>query len=151
MAKHIVKNRYSQRQPTGITFTGKTRTKQSEAQDADINAIIKRHDRTGVVTHLASKAPRYGDFSQSVTLQEALDLVHQSDDAFMQLPSEVRRESGNDPARMLELLATQEGTERLIEARLDAEIRREPEEEIVPEPTPQPDPEGPPRTETVGD
>lgn len=124
MTEPIINNRWDKRARTAVEPRGKSRTKQSEAKETDINTIVKRHQRTGVVTHLARRAPQYGDFSQSVLLQEALNLVHESDDAFAALPSEVRKAAGNDPVRLLEMLADLEETEQLVGAGLDAEIRR---------------------------
>lgn len=136
--------------PPGVTvdFSGDrgiSRTKQSEGPATDINAIVKKYETTGMVSHLNQRAPMYGDFSQAVALHEALNAVMEADDAFMTLPAEVRKEAENDPVRFLEMLASPEGTEVLVEAGLDAKLVEEREDNPTPVETPPGGDETPPK------
>lgn len=139
--------RLSAEERGAIAFEGPGRTKQSLAQETDINAIIRRHAKTGVVTHLNRAAPRYGDFSAAASLHEALNLVFEAEEEFMSLPSSVRKACEHSPVRLLELLATEEGTELLVEAGLDDQVVREEDpplvggQEVAPA---EPDPSGEP-------
>lgn len=97
---------------------GETRTRQSEAEETDVNRIVARHRKTGVVTHLSSKAPVFGDVSMAVDLKAAFDLVNEAAGGFLELPAAVRQAALNDPVKLLEMLSTPEGTQALREAGL---------------------------------
>lgn len=76
---------------------GLGRTKQSFAEEADINTLIKRF---GIGNPLPSGAriPSYGDFSSVGTYQDALHVLDAADRAFMAVPANVRSRFGNNPA-----------------------------------------------------
>lgn len=88
-----------------IVNTGTGLTKQSFAGEVDINKIIAAFERTGMVTHLNSKEPFYGDVSDLVGYQECLDKVNEADALFMGMDARVRERFANDPAKMVEFLA----------------------------------------------
>lgn len=117
------RNRYDEPMHVKSPTKGPTRTKASAAGDVNVNEIIKKHRRTGVVTHWSGKTPMYGDFTQSVDLHSALNLVREAEAAFMELPAEVRKVAKNDPAYFLELLAQEAGTAELVSAGLEVEPR----------------------------
>lgn len=72
-------------------------TNQADAVDADINVIVKRYVRTGVLP-VIERPPLDGDFSDSVTdYQSALALINRADDSFMSLSADVRKRFDNDP------------------------------------------------------
>lgn len=122
-------------------FVGASRTKQQFKDVTDVNLIVKEHTRTGQLTHLNPRKPMYGDFSLANDLKTAFDEVHAAHDAFMELPSEVRKAAKNDPVEMLELLATEEGTQTLVDAGLAVEGM----EKTPPAPLPsEPEPPGKP-------
>lgn len=109
-------------------FAGhKSMTRQSESADTDVNLIVARHRKTGVVTHLNHRIPQYGDYSQVGTLHDAFAQVEAAEEAFMDLPAAVRQVAENDPVKLLELLATPDGEAALMEAGLD-EPERYPDE-----------------------
>lgn len=109
-----------------------SRTKQSFREEVNINSIVRKYRSGVLVTHLNNKAPMYGDVSHALDLQAALNLVHEAEESFMDLPPEVRKAAQNDPVRLLEMLATEEGTQELVEAGLDGDIPRigDPEPEV---------------------
>lgn len=119
----MVRNRMDEPMHVHPAKGGPTRTKQSEANDVNVNEIIKRHRRTGVVTHWSGRMPMYGDFSAQVTLQDSLNLVLEAQESFMSLPAEVRRAAKNDPVELLRMLATEEGSADLVAAGLEVEPR----------------------------
>lgn len=96
-------------------------TKQSFTEDCDINKIIARHRRTGVLEHINPRTPMYGDFSRATDLHTALELVSTAREEFMELPSEIRAMVGNDPERLLQALSDPEQTAALAEAGLPME------------------------------
>ncbi len=98
----------------GITFTLPSRTKQSELEASDINNIMARYATTGVITHLASGQPLYGDFSEVEDYQVCLEKVMSAEERFMSLPSEVRKKFDYDPQKMVEFILNPENKEECI-------------------------------------
>lgn len=88
-----------------IDFSGEVSlTKQADAEAADINYIMKRYEKTGQLPEMIRAEPRYGDFSDAPSFQEALHIVAQAEEQFMALDARVRAEFENDPGRMLEFI-----------------------------------------------
>jgi len=89
-------------QQTGISFKNSpSRTKQSFKDDSDINNITQRYERTGALPDLIQANPRYGDFSDVPTFQEALEVVNLAEAQFSALDAHIRFRFGNDPAQFL--------------------------------------------------
>lgn len=79
------------------------RTKQSPADQADINSIMKKYLSTGEFP--VGRGPgRYGDFSGLEDYHSALSRVMAAQRAFDALPSHVRNYVRNDPGQLLALV-----------------------------------------------
>lgn len=76
-------------------------TKQADAKDCDINYIMKRFERTGVLPDMIAREPRYGDFSDVFSFQDALNVVNHANEQFMNLDVSIRNRFENDPAKFL--------------------------------------------------
>ena len=122
----IVKNRNAPGIPLHPEHGGPSRTKQSFADDCNINLIVKRHAQRGLWDHLSPVAPRYGDFSKATDLQTAIELVTAAEEEFMQLPAAVRTLVDNDPVQLLNALADEDGFRDLVDAGLPTETKPEP-------------------------
>lgn len=132
----VIKRPYQERERHGFETEGPSRTKQDQKEDCDINLIVRRHAQTGFVNHVTRRVPTYGDVSEMVSLQDALEEVRAAQDEFEGLPAAVRAAALNDPVRFLELLASEEGVEVLRDAGLEF---REPDQVEVPVLSPQAD------------
>lgn len=66
-----------------------SRTKQSEAAACDINNIMARYQRTGVIDHVAKWGARYGEVP-AIDFQTAMNIIREGDQMFADLPSTVR-------------------------------------------------------------
>lgn len=79
------------------------RTREEFAEDCDINVIMARYEKTGVISHNSPREPRYVDFTEIPdNLQEALTMLDDAKASFMELPASVRREFDNDPMQFVE-------------------------------------------------
>lgn len=79
-------------------------TKQSFADEADINNIVRRFSLTGQLpTDLA--VPQYGDFVDVVDYHSAMLQVRKSQEAFMELPAQVRSRFHNDPGELVDFVS----------------------------------------------
>lgn len=100
----------------GVLHETPSMTRQSDAEDCDINVMMAKYQATGVEPRVNPRSPQWGDFSTVVGFQEAMNIVRQSEEDFALLPAEVRDRFGNDPAGLLRFLeddANREEAERL--------------------------------------
>lgn len=82
-----------------LVTPGPSMTKQSHKDECDVNIIVARFLKTGVLPE-NGREPRYGDVS-SMDFQEAMLIVADARSAFEALPALVRERFKNDPADML--------------------------------------------------
>ena len=80
-------------------------------EECDIKTIIKQHDRTGIIQHVARGVAEYGDYSEVHEYREALDLINHADESFAGLPSDVRKMFNNDAARFMKRLRKKYGSQ----------------------------------------
>lgn len=125
------KKAYETRTPQRLSFEGvETLTEQHHKSACDINKILQTYDKTGLITHVAASKAEYGDFTTTNEYQEALNLVIQSQNAFAELPSHIRKEFDNDPGAFLEFATDPSNHEKMVELGL-AYPKPEPEVQKV--------------------
>lgn len=79
------------------------RTKQSFKDECDINNIMARFQKTGVIAFANKFQARYGDVT-GVDFANAMRVVADARTMFAELPARVRERFANDPARFLEFV-----------------------------------------------
>lgn len=90
-------------------------TRSEFVQDCDINAIMARYVRTGILDHATSLIPAFADVSalgDYATLKGKLEIAS---NAFLELPAKLRDMVGNDPANFLSFVADPENSSVLAE------------------------------------
>jgi len=88
---------------------GPTLTRQEFAEEADINFLMARYERTGIPPAIAGMEPQYLDTTGFPDdLQVAMNQIIQAENAFMQLPAAVRKEFDNDPVQFVQFAADPE-------------------------------------------
>lgn len=128
------------------------KTKQEFQPDTDINKIIARYKRTGVLPSTGRDAlAQYGDVSQVPDFQAMHDKVMAANEAFNTLPAKLRKEYGNDAGQFLAALQGPEGDKLAIELGLKDEPvidKSGGDDPPKPEPDPKPDPVPEPKAST---
>lgn len=119
----------------------KSRTKQSFAAECNINNIMKKYQKTGVLEHIARHAPTYGDFTP-IDYKQAMETVAEANSMFEELPSSVRTRFSNDPAEFLAFVEEPENIDALRDMGLAKPKPPAPPEPKPPAP-PEPSPDGP--------
>lgn len=78
-------------------------TKQAFREECDINVLMDRYQRTGILPGDPSRRAAGGfvDVSDVGSYQECLAVVAKANEAFAALPARVRERFKNDPARMV--------------------------------------------------
>lgn len=122
----------------------KSRTKQAFANECNVNLIMKKYTKTGLVAHLAKHKGSYGDLINSLDYHESMNSLLEADQAFSSLPSGIRNEFQNDPASFLEFAQNPDNHDELIKMGLASSTGVYPKDEIkapgepIPEPSPPP-------------
>ena len=97
------------------SVSGESRTKQSFKDECDINNILRKYQKTGLLTHVASYAGRYEELPSDVDYQESLNAIISAEAAFMSLPSGLRLRFGNDPGEFLQFVSNPANSNELVE------------------------------------
>lgn len=90
------------------------RVQQQFKDSVDINKIMKRYHSGGRMTNLSNRPAVYGDFSNVTDYASALRAIQNSQDSFMNLPSQIRSRFENDPAKLLDFLSNKNNRDEAI-------------------------------------
>lgn len=92
----------------------KSLTRQSEAAQADINVIMARYDKTGVLPTDAREA-LFADVSDIGDFRQAQETLRLAEIGFMALPAAARARFENDPIKLMEFISGAATEEELVE------------------------------------
>lgn len=99
---------------------------QSEKDSCDINVILKKYKKTGLLPeqlHPSKGSPKYGDFINTLDYQETMNQVVAAREAFDDLPAHIRKRFSNDPHEFLDFVHNSENQDEMI--RLGLATRRD--------------------------
>lgn len=88
----------------GVVHKARSRTQKEFKEEADINEIVRRFGLTGELPENV-RVPVSGDFTGIDDYQSALNAVIAADNAFNELPAELRARFANSPQKLLEFVA----------------------------------------------
>lgn len=106
-AKPKIRDAYSRPRVQLECEPGKGETQQHFKDEVDINNIIRKFQNGGELTHINEQVAQYGD-ATSQGFTEAMYLVKDAERAFMELPSQVRREFGDSVTEYLDAIGNPE-------------------------------------------
>lgn len=89
-------------------------TEQAHRDRCDVNKIIARYAKTGLIDHVTDIEAAYGDMSGR-DFKEMVDRVVGIQAKFNELPSSIRKEFGNDPSALLAFFENPDNRGRAIE------------------------------------
>jgi len=114
----------------------KIRTKQSFKKECDINHIMNRFRKTGILTPdiLTRRTAQFADVSEVGDFQHCQEKIVNAQRAFDELPALIRSRFDNEPGKLLDFCANPENRAEAIDLG------------IIPKPEPAPEPETPPET-----
>jgi len=93
----------------------KSLTHQSMAPECDINTIMKKYEKTGVLEHRNRFEGAYGDFTDVPSdYHESMNAVIAADEMFSTLPARVRRRFHNDPGAFIDFAANPDNASELV-------------------------------------
>lgn len=94
-------------------FCGDGLTKQAFRDESNINNIMAKYKTTGLIDHVSKHAGNYGDYTDVVDYQTAMNTVIAAQDMFMSIPSNIRARFGNDPGQFLEFVSNPDNREEM--------------------------------------
>jgi len=90
-----------------------SRTKQSFAEEADINTIVRRFNLSGQLPENV-RVPQYLDFLEVVDYHTAMLQIRSAEEAFMQLPAHVRARFHNNAGELVDFVSDEKNREEAI-------------------------------------
>lgn len=129
------------------------RTKEAFRDETDINAILRKAQRVGSISHLMKHGASYGDFSDVPDLLTAKARIDQGAAIFAEAPVEIRKEFENDMFKFFAFVNDPENSDHLREmlpalaepGKVNPDVLRNIRTEPAPpDPVPEPSPEPPP-------
>lgn len=121
---HLFRTAYGLHLSPSLTFIGEGRTKQSFKAECDVNNIVARFLKTGVIDAMNKHAPKYGDCT-GLEFQAGMESIIKAENAFKSLPAQLRDRFQNDPGQFLDFVQNDENRE---EARKLGLLKPEPKQ-----------------------
>lgn len=90
------------------------RTHQSFAKEVDINNILKKYIKTGLMDHVNEHHGDYGNYIGFEDYHSSINQVLDAQEAFASIPSSIRRQFDNDPGEFLKFVQNPENTDEMI-------------------------------------
>jgi len=84
-------------------FTKPSRTKQAFKHEVDINRIMAKYQKTGILP-ITNRSPLYGDFSEIPDFETASNKIIQAQLTFDALPSQLRKKFNNNPNELIQFV-----------------------------------------------
>lgn len=101
---------------------GESLTQQQFKEECDVNNILAKYKRTGLLSHFNKHQGNFGDFSNLNDYQTNLDKIRKAHESFDSLPSEVRSKFNNDPGLLIEFLSDSKNDSEAIKLGLKQQI-----------------------------
>lgn len=107
----------------GLACKDKSRTIHSQAQETNINEIVRKFHLTGELPQNV-RLPTYGDFTGINSFHEAANAIAQANEQFDMLPAHIRARFHNDPGEFVEFCSNEDNAPELVKMGL-ASVRQD--------------------------
>lgn len=95
-------------------YPERSKAKPEFAKDANINRLMAKYKRTGIIDPLIYRDMKYGDFASGSDFAEMAIKVTDAQEEFLSLPSHIRNRFQNNPVKLLDFLADPKNDEEAI-------------------------------------
>jgi phage internal scaffolding protein len=92
-----------------------SRTKQHFQKECDINTIMTKYNKTGLISHVAKHQGSYDDLPNQQDYHESILEIQAANDSFNSLPSDVRNFFENDAGQFLDFVQNPNNTDEMRE------------------------------------
>lgn len=108
-----IRNRFTVIPRKPFYTKGPSKTKQEFRDECNINKIMERYHKNGILPDMIKENPIYGDFSEAKSYQESLDIVLKAEEQFRSLSADIRDRFNQDPAKFLEFTNDEKNKEEM--------------------------------------
>lgn len=109
-----------------LNFLKPSRTKQEFREDCDVNVIIRRFTKSGLLPNPNNAVPQFVDAASLPDLQTLMQIMIEAEKAFMSLPAQVRKEFDNNAIQFVEFATKAENLDKMREWGLAPKAPTEP-------------------------
>lgn len=81
--------------------SGPSMTKQAFKDEVDINWIMRKYEKTGLIEHVNRFQGKYADLGSAEDFHSCMNRIAAADEAFMTLPASIRERFSNSPEEFL--------------------------------------------------
>jgi len=103
------------RKRLSITFKKPSLAKQAFKDECDINNIMARFVKDGILQHYNQFQGQYGDFTDCPEYHDAQNRVIAANAMFLTLPAKIRTQFQNDPGKFLDFVGDKANLPAMIE------------------------------------
>lgn len=107
-----------------VCLASEDRTQQSFRDECDINFLMKRYEKTGILPTGRESVPQFGDVT-GMDFMASMQQVAEVSGAFSMLDARTRARFENDPSRMLDFLADPANMDEAVKLGLVAKPKGE--------------------------
>ncbi len=88
-------------------------TEQSHKNQCDVNRIIEKYDKSGIITHVSKFEGKFGD-TTGADFQSMQQTVANARNMFNELPADIRSRFENDPTNLLTFMEDESNRDEAI-------------------------------------
>jgi len=137
----FIRKPYGPTIPVRLVNDEESMTHQSFKEECDINTIMAKYKRTGLITHVNEHQGQYGQFVDVQDYQTSMNQIIDAQNAFMELPAALRKRFNNDAGDFLAFVQDPKNADEMVDLGLRPRPPAEPRTEASPPPAPPPKPE----------
>lgn len=124
--------------------SGNSKVQKHFKEEVDINNILAKYRKTGIIEHVARGRKLYGDFTEVKDVAEAMDVSARAKAIFEELPATLRNEFKNSIPGFFDFINDEKNFDKCVEWGIFEKPKApEPEKvmkvEVVTPPAPNPD------------
>jgi len=112
-------------QPRPTVDTGPGLTKQSMAKDTDINLIMAKYQKTGLVNFVNENQGEYME-APELDFHQAIEYIAKSKELFDEMPSSLRKRFNNDPGEFLDFVHDENNADEMVSLGLAKRVTEAP-------------------------
>lgn len=130
-AKPKIRNALTGRVRTPALVGARSLTQQNMLESTNINNIMDKYHRHGLIDHVSKHQGQYGDFTIMPDFQTAMNKLNEAQAMFDTLPAATREIFDNDPGKFLDFATDPENLEEMREMGLAPPAKKPPEPQKV--------------------
>lgn len=122
----VIKSAYELHDRVQLDTGSDSEVQQCFKDECDMNFILRKHQKTGLLDHVNTYKGDYADLSEPVDYQTALNVVISAESAFSSLPSNIRKQFENSPHKFLEFVNNPDNIDSLRDLGLAKPLEQAP-------------------------